>query len=168
MISWGMTEIGRRTVTKGTEFSGNRHIIPCTFVPNSAPIGTELRYMAQERLSRCTVVLNLPGDMGYDPTQLSIFKITKAGMMAADLVIYILDDCRETANSLKEAWLASSRVAKTLAWFISSSLQDFKLTEIRFRALLKVTRNKIPASSPFATIGLRARLQGSLKSFRRK
>jgi hypothetical protein len=48
------TEGSQSTVTKGTEFSGNRHIIPCTFVPNSAPIGTELRYKAQERLSRCT------------------------------------------------------------------------------------------------------------------
>jgi hypothetical protein len=67
-----------------------------------------------------TVVLNFLGDMGYDPTQPRIFKITKAGWMAADLVIYI-DDCRETANSLKEAWLASSWVAKTLAWL---GLQD--------------------------------------------
>jgi hypothetical protein len=68
-----------------------------------------------------TVVLNFPGDVGYDPTQPRIFKITKAGMMAADLVIYI-DDCRETANSLEEAWLASSRVAKTLGLGRNSSL----------------------------------------------
>jgi hypothetical protein len=49
-------EGSQATVTKGTEFSENRHIIPCIFVPNSAPIGTKLRCMAQESLSRCLPV----------------------------------------------------------------------------------------------------------------
>jgi hypothetical protein len=47
------TEGSQATVTKGTEFSENRHRIPCFLKPSSAPIGTELRWMAQESLSRC-------------------------------------------------------------------------------------------------------------------
>jgi hypothetical protein len=44
IILWVVcTEGSQSTVTKGTEFSGNRHRIPCTFVPNSAPIAHRYR-----------------------------------------------------------------------------------------------------------------------------
>jgi hypothetical protein len=67
-----------------------------------------------------TVVTNLPGTWGYDPSMPKLFKRRADGLLAADLVIYI-DDVREVANSHEEAWKASSRVAKTCAWL---GLQD--------------------------------------------
>jgi hypothetical protein len=66
------------------------------------------------------VVVNLPGTWDYDPTRPRLYKIRWDGNIAGDLVIYI-DDVRVVANSLIEAWKASSRVAKTCAWL---GLQD--------------------------------------------
>jgi hypothetical protein len=67
-----------------------------------------------------SVIVNLPGTWDYDPTRPRIYKTTSEGNVAADLVIYI-DDVRAVANSLADAWKASSRAAKTCAWL---GLQD--------------------------------------------
>jgi hypothetical protein len=67
-----------------------------------------------------SVVVNLPGTWDYDPTRPRLYKIRWDGNIAGDLIIYI-DDVRVVANSLLEAWKASSKVAKTCAWL---GLQD--------------------------------------------
>jgi hypothetical protein len=59
------------------------------------------------------VVMNLPGTFGYDATQPKIYKQRFDGLIAADLVIYI-DDVRTVAKARREAWRASSQVAKNL------------------------------------------------------
>ena len=62
-----------------------------------------------------TVRLNLPGDPKYDPTLPWVSKVREDGSIAADLHQYV-DDLRETAATEEEAWLASSKVAKTAAY----------------------------------------------------
>jgi hypothetical protein len=66
------------------------------------------------------VVLNLPGNLDYDPSKPWVYKIRKDGKIAADIHGYV-DDNRETAPTEEEAWLASSRMAKTCAYL---GLQD--------------------------------------------
>jgi hypothetical protein len=62
------------------------------------------------------VIINAPGCYEYNPTLPWIYKLRQEdGLIAADLHTYI-DDNRATANSDDEAWMASSRIAKTCSW----------------------------------------------------
>ena len=63
-----------------------------------------------------TVRLNLPGDPEYDPALPWVSKVREDGSIAADLHQYA-DDSRVTALTKEEAWLASSKVAKTAAYY---------------------------------------------------
>jgi hypothetical protein len=67
-----------------------------------------------------TVVVNLPGNPQYDPSKPRVYKVRADGTIASDIVCYV-DDNRVTAPTEEEAWLASSRVAKTASWL---GLQD--------------------------------------------
>ncbi|KAL7576144.1 hypothetical protein ACA910_004804 [Epithemia clementina (nom. ined.)] len=66
------------------------------------------------------VVLNLPGNEGYDPTRPWVYRVRKDGVIAADVHPYV-DDMRETGPTEEDAWKAASKIAKTAAYF---GLQD--------------------------------------------
>ncbi|KAL7574949.1 hypothetical protein ACA910_010772 [Epithemia clementina (nom. ined.)] len=66
------------------------------------------------------VILNLPGDSRYDPTQPWMYKIRKDGVLAANVHLYV-DDKRETGPTEDDAWRATSVKAKTAAYY---RLQD--------------------------------------------
>jgi hypothetical protein len=66
------------------------------------------------------VIVNLPGSEWYDPSKPLIYKVRVDGTIAAEIVGYV-DDNRVTSSTEEEAWLASSRVAKSAAWL---GLQD--------------------------------------------
>eukprot|EP00978_Attheya_sp_CCMP212_P042877 scaffold269462_cov51-Attheya_sp.AAC.1 len=66
------------------------------------------------------VIVNLPGNVVYDPSMPLIYKVRKDGTIAADIVCYV-DDNRVTAGSEEDAWRLSSRVAKSASWL---GLQD--------------------------------------------
>jgi hypothetical protein len=63
-----------------------------------------------------TVRVNLPGDPDYDPALPWVSKVRKDGELAADVHDYV-DDYRETAGTEEDAWAASSRVAKKIAYY---------------------------------------------------
>ena len=67
-----------------------------------------------------TVIVNLPGSEGYDPSSPWISKLRHDQRVAADLHIYI-DDVRITGPSKELVWSAGSRVAKLCSFF---GLQD--------------------------------------------
>ena len=62
-----------------------------------------------------TVRLNLPGCAEYDPTLPWVSKVREDASIAADVHQYV-DDIRVTSATEEEAWLASSKVAKTAAY----------------------------------------------------
>ncbi|KAL7579532.1 hypothetical protein ACA910_007907 [Epithemia clementina (nom. ined.)] len=66
------------------------------------------------------VILNLPGDIGYNPSLPWVRRVRENGDLAADVHLYV-DDLQETAPSELEAWEASSKMAKTALFY---GLQD--------------------------------------------
>lgn len=62
------------------------------------------------------VILNLPGNLSYDPSQPRVYKVRKDGTMASDLFIY-MDDFRATGPSKRECWQGSQQIGSRLSWF---------------------------------------------------
>ncbi|KAL7575469.1 hypothetical protein ACA910_007367 [Epithemia clementina (nom. ined.)] len=66
------------------------------------------------------ILLNLPRDDRYDPTQPWVSKVRVDGVLAADVYPYV-DDMQETGPTDKDAWQAASKIAKAAAYY---GLQD--------------------------------------------
>ncbi|KAL7565761.1 hypothetical protein ACA910_010200 [Epithemia clementina (nom. ined.)] len=66
------------------------------------------------------VILNLPGDVLYNPTRPWVYRVQCNGTIAADVYPYV-DDMRETGPTEQDEWEAASRIAKAAAYY---GLQD--------------------------------------------
>ncbi|KAL7577190.1 hypothetical protein ACA910_003525 [Epithemia clementina (nom. ined.)] len=66
------------------------------------------------------ILLNIPRDDGYDPTQPWVSKVRVDGVLAANVYPYV-DHMRETGPTDEDAWQAASKIAKAAAYY---GLQD--------------------------------------------
>jgi hypothetical protein len=66
------------------------------------------------------MMLNLPGQVDYNPSRSWVTKVHKDGSVAADMFVYV-DDVRSSASTALGAWQASQRVSSVLAFL---GLQD--------------------------------------------
>jgi hypothetical protein len=91
-----------------------------------------------------SVVINAPGNKDYNPRLPWIYKVRGDGSIAADMHTYI-DDNRVTANDAEEAWVGSSKIAKTCS---ELGMQD------------AARKRRAPSSEPGAWAGTIIRTDG--------